>query len=125
MLRGLGVDPCKVYRKAQVQRVIVHIEPGTTQCRFCKKTLRKTQKLKSHIRSFHSRQEALQCPECLMKVEALKVHMCIHIAGGRKYIMSVVKVTLLHPNLMNIPKSMLQGAFHVSGATKLLVRKRG
>ena len=92
MLRGLSVDPCKAYRETHVQRVIDHIEPGTTQCRFCKKTLRNTQKLKAHIRSFHSRQEALQCPECSMKIVdayALKVHMCIHTDGGRKYICNV------------------------------------
>ena len=44
MLRDLGVDPFKVYREAHVQKVIDHIEPGTTQCRFSKKTLRNTQK---------------------------------------------------------------------------------
>ena len=89
MLRGLGVDPCKAYRIAHVQRVIDNIEPGINQCRFCKKTLRQTQKLKAHIRSFHSRQEALQCQECPMKVGdayALKVHMHIHTDGGRKYL---------------------------------------
>ena len=26
MLRGLGVDPCKVYKEAHVQRVVDHIE---------------------------------------------------------------------------------------------------
>ena len=49
MLRGLDADPCKVYREAHVQRVVDHTEPGTTQCRFCKKTLRNTQKLKSLV----------------------------------------------------------------------------
>ena len=104
MLRGLGVNPCKVYRKAHVQRVIDHIEPGTTQCRFCIKTLRNTQKLKAHIRSFHSSQEACQCPECPMKVGdayALKVHMCIHTARGRKYLCSVCGKSYLTASKLN------------------------
>ena len=29
MLRGLGVDACKVYKEKQMERVISHIVPGT------------------------------------------------------------------------------------------------
>ena len=104
MLRDLGVDPCKVYKEAHVQRVVDHIEPGTTQCRFCKKTLMNTQKLKSHIRSYHSRQEALQCPEFPKKVGdayAFKVQMCIHAAGGGKYLCNVCGKNYLTASKLN------------------------
>ena len=104
MLRGLGVDPYKAYKEAHVQRVVDHIEPGTTQCRFCKKTLRNTQKLKSHIRSYHNRQEALQCQECPMKVwdaYALKVHMHTHTAGGRKYLCNICGKSYLTASKIN------------------------
>ena len=87
-----------------MQRVIDHIEPSTTQCRFCKKTLRNTQKLKAHIKSFHSRQEALQCSECPMKVGdayALKVHMRIHTDGGRKYPCNVCGKSYLTASKLN------------------------
>ena len=104
MLKGLGVDPCKNYKEAHVQRVVDHIEPGTTQCRFCKKTLKNTQKLKSHIRSYHSRQDTLQCPEYPMKVGdayALKMHMCTHTAGGRKYLCNVCGKSYLNASKLN------------------------
>ena len=102
MLKGLGVDPCKVYKDTHVQRVVDHKEPGTTQCRFYKKTLRNTQKLKSHIRSYHSRQEALQCPECPKKdAYALKVHMHTHTAGGRKYLCNVCGKCYLTASKLN------------------------
>ena len=49
MLRGLGVDPCKAYKEAHVQRMVDHTEPGTTQCRFCKKDIKEYTKVPHQI----------------------------------------------------------------------------
>ena len=129
MLRELGVDPCKVYREAHVQRVIDYIEPGTIQYRFCKQTLRNTQKLKSHIRSFHSRQEALQCPQCPMKVGdayALKVHMCIHTAEGRKYLCNVCgKSYLIASKLNEHSKRHVTGCLPCEWCNKTFSEEKG
>ena len=42
MLRGLGVDACKVYKQKRVERVVSHIIPGTHVCKFCNKSLKNT-----------------------------------------------------------------------------------
>ena len=88
MLRGLGVDACKVYKEKRVERVVSHITQGTKVCQFYKKSLKNTQKLKSHIRSHHSRSEAYECSVCSKKVGnafALKVHMHLHESNGKKH----------------------------------------
>ena len=88
MLRALGVDACQVYKEKRVERVVSHIVQGTNVCKFCKKSLRNTQKLKSHIRSHHSRSEAYECSVCIKKVGntfALKVHMHLHESNGKKH----------------------------------------
>ena len=88
MLRGLGVDASKVYKEKRVKRVESHITPGTKVCKFCNKSLKNTQKLKSHIRSHHSKGEAYECFVCSKKVGnafALKVHMYLHESDGKKH----------------------------------------
>ena len=88
MLRGLGVDACKVYKEKRVETVVSHITPGTKFCKFCNKVLKNTQKLKSHIRSRHSKGEAYECSVCSKKVGnafALKVHMHLHESDGKKH----------------------------------------
>ena len=88
MLRGLGVDACKVYKEKRVERVVSHITPGTKVYKFCNKSLKNTQKLKSYIRSHHSKSEAYECSVCSKKVGnafALKVHMCLHESDGKKH----------------------------------------
>ena len=88
MLRGLGVDACQVYKEKRVDRVVSHVAPGTKVCKFCKKSLKNTQKLKSHKRSHHSRSEAYDCSVCSKKMGnafALKVHMYRHESNGKKH----------------------------------------
>ena len=88
MLRGLGVDAYKVYKEKRVERVVSRITPGTKVCKFCNKVLKNTQKLRSHIRSHHSKGEAYECSVCSKKVGnafALKVHMCLHESDGKKH----------------------------------------
>ena len=88
MLKCLGVDACKVYKEKRVKRVVSHITPGTKVCKFCNKSLKNTQKLKSHIRSHHRKSEAYECSVCSKKVGnafALKVHMHLHESDGKKH----------------------------------------
>ena len=88
MLRDLGVDACKVYKQKRVDRVVSHLITGTHVCKFCNKSLKNTQKLKSHIRSHHSREEAYECKVCSKTVGnafALKVHMRLHEDGSKKH----------------------------------------
>ena len=88
MLRGLGVNACQVYMEKRVERVVSHIVPGTKVCTFCKKSLKNTQKLKSHIRSHHSRSEAYEfsvCSKMVGNAFALKVHMRLHENNGKKH----------------------------------------
>ena len=88
MLRGLGVDACQVYKEKRVEKVVSHIVPGTKVCKFCKKSLKNSQKLKSHIRNHHSRSEAYECSVCSKKVGnafALKVHVHLHENNGKKH----------------------------------------
>ena len=88
MLKGLGMDACQVYKEKRVERVVSHIAQGTKVCKFCKKFLKNTQKLKSCIRSHHIRSEAYECSVCSKKVGnafALKVHMCFHESNGKKH----------------------------------------
>ena len=68
--------------------MVSHTTQGTKVCRFCKKSLRNIQKLKSHIRSHHSRSEAYECSVCSKKVGnafALKVQICLHQSNGKKH----------------------------------------
>ena len=88
MLRGLGVDACKAYKERRMERVISHIVSGTHVCKFCNRSLKNTQMLKSHIRSHHSREEAFECDVCNKRVGnvfALKVYMHPYEEGGKKH----------------------------------------
>ena len=129
MLRGLGVDACKVYKEKRVERVVSHITPGTKVCQFCKKSLKNTWKLKSHIRSHHSRSEAYECSVCSKKVGnafALKVHMCLHESNGKKHQCHVCGKKYLTQSKLNEHASKhSEGRLTCAWCNKSLSEKKG
>ena len=92
LLQAQGIDPCKVFRENEANRVLANVRPKQTKCRFCDRVCESTQKLKAHIRSKHFRDTTFKCDICdkrLGEPYALSTHKKTHSSGGKKFLCAV------------------------------------
>ena len=104
LLHTQGIDPCKVFRENEADKVLGNVTPKQTKCRFCNKVCKSTQKLKVHIRSKHFRDAAFKCDVCDKRFGepyALSTHKKLHTPGGKKFLCAVCGKGFVNKSKLN------------------------
>ena len=81
VLLGVGIDPCKEFRRTQADQVLERVRPGHTKCSSCDKQCYSIQKLREHIRAKHMAQISYKCSvcsKCFGSGYSLKLHKRCH-----------------------------------------------
>ena len=85
-----GFSYCQNYLAMKNDRVVKEIEKGSLNCKKCKRDFTSTQKLRDHVRRYHSSSDKYKCSLCDKRLgdsQALKHHLSqIHkqVASQRK-----------------------------------------